>query len=627
MFEVSVHERGLEPVVLRFNKPEITVGRAGGNDVVLRRNSVSKAHVKVIARGGRFIAVDMGSTNGTIVAGQKISAPRLVEELEKVVVGDYVLTFRDAPTDSSATSGVAARAAAAMRRPDSPVEPAVQAVSSMKEETQDENDATTSLAALLDDVGAHAEAGLGSERLTATAAVSMPSMPTPLSLDSRISLDSYSPGSTLMMRPPADLFRDPGSGASPVTKTDAASLAIVATPEFAEHYTQALESLLQVVPTSEFPTNYPPAEADITRFRSLASELATGVDGDSRAALIDAVVHAATGLGPIEFYLDDDSISEVHVNSFNTIFARRDGQLERTHLGFIAPEVLAATARRIMVGADLADPSGGSVRLPDGTRLELVMPPTSTAGPILTIRKPLIAKSTMSDLIDEGMLSAEIANSLQVAARHGGSIIIATQSPNAATRLVNALVNDLPESMRVVSVETDAGLSPTSDAVVRLEHHIGQLPTAVARALSIEPDVLVVDSLADDLAGDWLAGASSRTCSTIATVASRNPNDALARLTLLAGAGRSQDSRAIARKLGANLDLLLQLHRRSGGGAIVSEVVEVVVGDGGDLSTASVFRSKNGPSGVEFTASGHVPALFAALSEAGEEFDGSIFNA
>lgn len=620
MYQVSVHERNGEPFVLELSDAEITIGRASDNHIVLPRNSVSKRHAKVIAKNGKFIAVDQGSTNGTIVNGQKISAPCVLKAGERMVVGDYVLAFRVAPED-----------AAGANVPATEPPPTATTTTEEREATTGEREATSANPAieLADDARAlelPAPIGVQDRRTARMEPISLPDWS---GYDLRSTVNPVQSTSTLMMRVPADLFREGRGDAQGSPSESAFDVSSLWAPEVLEAHPSAIAALVARVSPTDLPSTYPPSDADVARFQAVAAEVVAtqGLTGGAAATLQQALVHEATGLGPIEFYLDDPSVRELHVNRFDTIYIRRSGEMERAPLAFGSAELLRAAVARILIGADVADSHGGTVRLPDGTRMELVLPPSAASGPVMSLRKPIRASASMSDLVEAGTLSDGIAKALVIAATHGGSIVIATQRREDATTLLNAIVNEVPRSLRVVTVESALGLSPHSDAVVRLEHAPGVVPTTVARALAIEPELLAIDPLEEGLAVDWLVGASSRICSTIATLSARSPTDALARLLLLALEGRRTESSAVRRQLAANLDLLVHLRRSGDGGLLVNEVVEVNVNEGGELHTTGVFRSKNGPSGIEFAASGHVPSLFTTLSEAGETFDGSIFNA
>lgn len=610
MFEVTVHERGAEPIVLRFSKPEITIGRVRGNDVVLARNSVSKRHAKIISKNGKFIAVDLKSTNGTIVSGRKISAPQVLRDDDRVIVGDYVLSFDAA--DGDAVQAVL----------DSTQQPAAPAEDASGPAIDDSTSPP--------DGGVDEPKGPDAPPVTLGGSGAAPAdfRPTEPAAPLKRPQEAAASSSTMMIRVPSDLLKDSPTGSVERVGGERIDPGMLANADFVAAHAKCIEMLS--AEAKELPMAYPPREDDAAGFRAKAEAWAADIadlSTELRELLIRTLVHEATGLGPLEFYLDDPNVSEVHVNRHDAVFARRNGVLERMPLGFGSRATLDAAAQRIMVGGDIADPLGGSVRMPDGTRIELVMPPAAANEPVITLKKPARPAASMDELIADGFLSQGIADALVIAATHGGTMLVASQNPADGSTLLNALLNSLPGSLRVVTVEAAPTLAPGSDSVVRLEHtKVGEM-SSVARALLLEPEVLAVDPLGQRSAADWLDGASSQECATLATLAARSPTDALARLVIHALEGRRAESSAVRRQITANLDLIVHIRRQSDGTALVGEVVEVTTNERGELQTSSVFRSKNGPGGMEFAASGHVPSFFATLSEAGESFDGSMFNA
>ena len=229
----------------------------------------------------------------------------------------------------------------------------------------------------------------------------------------------------------------------------------------------------------ELPKHYPPREADMNDLRAQIETWTADVEDlseDARRVLVRALVHEATALGAVEFYLDDPDVSEVHVNRHDVVYARRAGVLERMPLGFGSAETLEAAARRVLRSSGIRDPLGGSCRLADGLRIELVMPPAAASEPVLTVKKPARPEASMSDLIEQGFLSQEIADALTVAASYGGTVLVASQNPADGSTLLNALMGALPPTKRVVTVEAAPNLAEGSDAVVRLEHtKVGEL--------------------------------------------------------------------------------------------------------------------------------------------------------
>ena len=426
------------------------------------------------------------------------------------------------------------------------------------------------------------------------------------------------------MRVPSDLLgAGPGRSAARV-RGEAVSMELLSDSGFLEAH-QRCAAMLSAI-GKELPKHYPPREADMNDLRAQIETWTADVEDlseDARRVLVRALVHEATALGAVEFYLDDPGVSEVHVNRHDVVYARRAGVLERCRSASAAE---TSKPRRGVCSKQRHSRSAGVAASRTACASSWsCRPPRQRAG--APVKKPARPEASMSDLIEQGVLSQEIADALTVAASYGGTVLVASQNPADGSTLLNALMGALPPTKRVVTVEAAPNLAEGSDAVVRLEHtKVGEL-SSVSRARMLEPEVLAVDPIDQRSAADWLDSASSQDCATLATLAARSPTDALARLVIHALEGRRTESAAVRRQINANLDLIVHIRRNHDGTALVGEVVEVTANERGELHTTSVFRSKSGPSGLEFAASGHVPSFFASLREAGETFDGNMFNA
>lgn len=597
MFTVTVTERGEASEDLVFDQAEVTIGRVRGNDIVLRKGSVSKRHAKIVLKDNKFVVIDLKSTNGTIVNGRKITAPQVIRENDKLVIGDYVLEVSHkagASKEPPRTGGSAPAKSStdAVGPPPAPPGPPTPRAAASAPNPTDPRAIPYS---------GESEGG------------AKPPLPQPTS----------SAHNTLAMRVPLELLREPTG-----TVTQGAPLRLppsVFTDPFADAHARALASVLDSLPHDELPTAYPPAGADRTRVeRAVRLALPTSTEAGQPEDLTNILVHELVGLGPIEFYLDDPEISEIHVNGYDRVFVRKSGALEAAPLAWASPATLTAAARRMMQAADVHDPFGGSVRLPDGTRIEVVLPPASAGGPVLTITKPLRTSPSIDQMVESESLSQSIATALKVAIENRGGVLITSTSSDDATRFLNALLQDVGDARRVVAVETVPSLKLPQATAVRLETVPNSTPSSLQRAVTLQPEVLAVDPFGGEMVVEWLLDVAAAPCAFVATFGGRHPDDALSRLVVMGLQGEASDASAVRSQIATSLDLMVHLGRYQDR-VIVSQVSDVGL-DTGELTQQIVFHSRMGPGGLEFNSTGHVPRLFSALMESGVEFDTSIFN-
>ncbi len=624
MFTVKVTERGEPSESLAFAQTEVTIGRVRGNDIVLRKGSVSKRHAKLLLKDGKFVAIDLKSTNGTIVNGRKIAAPQVILENDKIVIGDYVLeVFAQPQTENG-------------RPPMPPV------TSELSPPPPPERPGHTTSAA---HPAAASEFGTPTPAEDAPATAASPAivepigpavLPKPAPARPIVSIDALPQTtqalgpvtiqrkhSTRAMRVPQNLYRDDAGDRSQGLRHLPPS---VYAEGFSQAHQSALNAVLGSLATEDLPTTYPPSHEQRTHFQRSVKLAMPTTDGfvDS-SEILDVLVNELIGLGPLEYYLDDPDIEEIHINRFDAVYVRAKGVLKPGPLAFGSAETLMAVARRVALGAHIPDPLGGAVRLPDGTRVELVMPPVSSGGPVISVVKPRMNARTSADLVAAGTASEAMLSALHTAIANGGSVLVSSPRAAHATAFVNALVTGVAQPRRIVAVENVPSLNLPLRTTVRLENVPNAQPSTLQRAAALEPDVLVVDPFGGDMVVDWLLDVAGSHCGFVATFGARNAGDAMSRLVLMALQGRASDVSSLRRQLVCSLDLLVQL-REHDGKIVVGEVMELAGVDADGLQASTVFQSKIGPSGLEFYATGHVPRFFSELSAAGVEFDTSVFN-
>jgi pilus assembly protein CpaF len=307
-----------------------------------------------------------------------------------------------------------------------------------------------------------------------------------------------------------------------------------------------------------------------------------------RAALEQRVLLLARGLGPLEPLLSDPGVDEVMVNGPDEVYVERAGRLERTavsfgsvaELGHAIERILAPLGRRVDEASPLCD-----ARLPDGSRVNVVIPPLSLSGPCLTIRRFRRQGFSLRDLVAGRTLSAEAAEFLALCVAARASILVSGGTGSGKTTTLNALSGAIPGEDRIVTIEDAAELRLRQRHVIRLESRPANLEgrgevtirQLVRNALRMRPDRIVVGEVRGPESLDMLQALNTGHDGSLTTVHANSPADALRRvetLALMAGVGLPHG--AIRDQVASALDLVVHQARLPDGGRAVQSVTEVV---------------------------------------------------
>ena len=323
--------------------------------------------------------------------------------------------------------------------------------------------------------------------------------------------------------------------------------------------------------------------ADIKR--SLSEEV--GLARDERERLTNEIANDILGYGPLERLLADDTISEIMVNGPDEIWIERQGRLYDTtvrftddsHLRRIINKMVAQVGRRVDEASPMVD-----ARLPDGSRVNVIIPPLSLSGPLLTIRKFSKTRLGLDDMVRIGTLSKEAVDFLTLAIQAELNILISGGTGTGKTTLLNALSSVIPDADRIVTIEDAAELQLGQRHVLRLEARPkniegeGEIPIRelVRNALRMRPDRIIVGEVRSAEALDMLQAMNTGHEGSMSTVHSNSPRDALARVeTMVMMAGLDLPMRAIRQQLASALDLIIHLERLEDGSRRVTHVTEV----------------------------------------------------
>jgi pilus assembly protein CpaF len=345
-----------------------------------------------------------------------------------------------------------------------------------------------------------------------------------------------------------------------------------------------------------------------------------GIARDDRERLVAEISDDILGHGPIERLLADDSVTEIMVNGPFDIWVERQGRLYQTtvrfnddsHLRRIINKMVAQVGRRIDESSPMVD-----ARLPDGSRVNAVIPPLSLSGPLVTIRKFANKRLDLQEMVRLGTLSDETVDFLQRCIAAQLNILISGGTGTGKTTLLNALSQAVSDSERIVTIEDAAELQLKQQHVLRLEGRPknieGQgeitIRDLVRNALRMRPDRIIVGEVRGAEALDMLQAMNTGHDGSLTTVHANAPRDALARIeTMVLMAGYDLPLRAIRQQVASALDMILHLERLEDGSRRVTAITEVQRMESEVITLQEVFAFKIENIRQDRTVVGHLAA-------------------
>ena len=312
-----------------------------------------------------------------------------------------------------------------------------------------------------------------------------------------------------------------------------------------------------------------------------------GIAREDRLRLADEIADDTLGHGPIERLLADESVTEIMINGPFDVWIEREGKLHHTgvsfndewHLRRIINKIVAQVGRRVDESSPMVD-----ARLPDGSRVNAVLPPVSLTGPLMTIRKFSKARWDMRDLIGLGTVTDQSVDFLDRCIRAELNILISGGTGSGKTTLLNAMSTAIPNKDRIVTIEDSAELRLNQRHVLRLESRPkniegkGEIPIRllVRNSLRMRPDRIIVGEVRGAEALDMLQAMNTGHDGSLCTVHSNSPRDALARIeTMVLMAGYDLPMKAIRQQVASALDLIVHLERLNDGSRKVVAITEV----------------------------------------------------
>ncbi|HET7250053.1 MAG TPA: CpaF family protein [Gemmatimonadales bacterium] len=369
---------------------------------------------------------------------------------------------------------------------------------------------------------------------------------------------------------------------------------------------------------------------------------ATPLSQSEREEVVEQIVYEVIGLGPIEPLFRDRAVTDILVNGPKEIYVEKLGRLSRAltsfrddaHLLAIIDRIVSRVGRRVDESSPMVD-----ARLPDGSRVNAIIPPLAIDGPVLSIRR-FGAEITVQKLVEYGALTEDMVNLLAGCVRARLNVLISGGTGAGKTTLLNALSSFIPSSERVITIEDAAELRLQQEHVVRLETRPpnsegrGEVVARdlVKNALRMRPDRIIVGEVRSAEALDMLQAMNTGHEGSLTTVHANSPRDALARLeTMILFAGTNLPNRAMREQISSALDLIVQVSRLTDGTRRVSSVTEVTSMEGDVITMQEIYRfrrrgiSPDGKVVGQFEATGVRPQFVERLQIAGVDLPPHLF--
>lgn len=364
---------------------------------------------------------------------------------------------------------------------------------------------------------------------------------------------------------------------------------------------------------------------------------------DLRAQIFNDIIDELSGLGPIQPLLDDPDISEVMVNGPKKVFVEKNGKLAKSPVAFdddnhvlrIIDRIVLPLGRRIDADSPTVD-----ARLPDGSRVNAVIPPVAIDGPSITIRKFKKDKLTIQQLINLDSLTPNMAEFIRACVIARLNVVISGGTGSGKTTLLNVLSGYIPEGERIITIEDAAELQLQQDHVMRMETKTSNtdgtgavtIRDLVRNSLRMRPDRIVVGEVRAGEALDMLQAMNTGHDGSLTTVHANSPRDAISRIeTLVLMAGMDLPLKVVRQQISSAVDLIIQQTRLKDGARKVTAITEVVGMEGDTVVLTDIFKFEQTGTGPENKILGDLkptgirPIFSPRLEVAGFKLGAEIF--
>lgn len=370
----------------------------------------------------------------------------------------------------------------------------------------------------------------------------------------------------------------------------------------------------------------------------------TFLNRNERDRLIEEVLDETFGLGPLELLLKDPAVSEIMINGPKNVFIEHAGKLEKTNVTFrddkhlmqIIDRIVSKVGRRVDEVCPMVD-----ARLPDGSRVNAIIPPLALDGPSVTIRRFGSNPLKLEDLLNYKSMTPEMVMLLEGAMKARLNIIISGGTGSGKTTLLNTLSSFISNHDRIVTIEDAAELQLQQQHIVRLETRPpniegkGRITATdlVRNCLRMRPDRIIIGECRGPETLDMLQAMNTGHEGSLTTCHANTPRDAIARLeTMIMMAGFEMPTRAMRQQISSAVDMIVQVNRLSGGPRKVTAITEILGMEQDTIIMQDVFKyvqegvDENGRAVGNFVATGIRPSFIPRLESHGVRLPASAFR-
>jgi len=363
-----------------------------------------------------------------------------------------------------------------------------------------------------------------------------------------------------------------------------------------------------------------------------------------RDSLVTDILHETFGLGPLEPLLSDPDINDILVNRYNQVYVEKFGKLQKLdlifrddhHLMQIIDRIVSKVGRRVDESSPYVD-----ARLPDGSRVNAIIPPLAIDGPVLSIRRFGVNPLKMNDVLNFGTINKNMARVLEGCVKARLNILISGGSGTGKTTLLNILSEYIPNNERIITIEDSAELQLRQEHIVRLETRPSNIEgkgeitqrDLLRNALRMRPDRIIVGEVRGGEALDMLQAMNTGHDGSLSTVHANSTRDAMMRLeTMVLMAGMDLPERAIREQIASAIHVIIQLARLSDGTRKIMRISEVTGMEGNTIVMQDIFiydRKGIGVNGAvlgDFSATGVRPTFLDKIKMLGVDIPPHIFE-